>query len=267
MAGLSRIDMNAYNSVQLNERVAPVSEWLDSVPTPAVLPEWAAQFGLSIAPEHRSDAERVFGDMPLPPDLAKAVARRRFDFRAGRFCARRALQAIACHHADAPLGRTGSGAVAWPSGVTGSITHTREFVWAAVATSHDASAIGIDCEHVISSERAHHVARAVAWACEVDAARGANLDRLTALTLVFSAKESFFKCVHSRVGRLFGFHDVRIVSVDAASRQFCVRVTKTLSSSLVCGSELTGRFAVDDGRVYTGMFLPPHRDADRPRRS
>jgi len=164
-------------------------------------------------------------------------------------------------------GLTGIRLHADTSGVTGSITHTREFVWAAVAASHDASAIGIDCEHVISSERAHHVARAVAWACEVDAARGANLDRLTALTLVFSAKESFFKCVHSRVGRLFGFHDVRIVSVDAASRQFCVRVTKTLSSSLICGSELTGRFAVDDGRVYTGMFLPPHRDADRPRRS
>ena len=84
MAGLSRIDMNAYNSVQLKEPVAPVSEWLDSAPTPAVLPEWASQFALSIAPEHRLDAERVFGDMPVPPDLARAVAPRQFDFRAGR---------------------------------------------------------------------------------------------------------------------------------------------------------------------------------------
>jgi hypothetical protein len=83
MAGLSHIDMNAYNSVQLNDPVAPVSEWLDSAPTPGVLPEWVAQFGLSIAPEHRSDAERMFGDMPLPPDLVKAVAQRRFDFPRG----------------------------------------------------------------------------------------------------------------------------------------------------------------------------------------
>jgi enterobactin synthetase component D len=185
------------------------------------------------------------------------VAHRQFDFRAGRFCARRAVQAVAPLLADAPLGRRRGGAVAWPSGITGSITHTHDFVSAAVAASCHASAIGIDCERILVGDRARHVARVVAWPVEVKAWRDAGLDRLTALTLVFSAKESIFKCVYAQVGRVFGFHDIRIISVDAATQRFCARVTSALSSSLTPGTELTGQYEVEDGRVHTGLFLPP----------
>ena len=232
-------------------------DWEKSARRPRVLPDWASQFSLSLDAAQREQAAPLIAGIPLPMDLRDAVAHRQFEFRAGRFCAWRAVRAIVPGVADAPLGRLRSGAVAWPSGVTGSITHTRSFVSAAVAASCHASAIGIDCEGILSDERARHVARVVAWPVEVNACRDAALDRLTALTLVFSAKESIFKCVHAEVGRVFGFHDVRIIHVDAAARRFCARVMTALSASLTPGTELTGQYEIEDGRVHTGMFLPP----------
>jgi enterobactin synthetase component D len=245
---------------------APMQIRMESAQNPCVLPEWASVFSLTVTPEDRSANERAVAGIPLPSELANAVSQRQFDFRAGRFCARQALRALDPTLAAASLARTRHGAVAWPSGVTGSISHTRDFVWAAVARSTDASAIGIDCEPVMSTERADHVTRVIAAASEVDAGRAAGLDRLTALTLVFTTKESNFKCVHAQVGRTFGFHDVRIVHVDAVDRRFRARIATTLSPSLACGTELTGRFAIDTDRIHTGLFLPPHQDADQSRR-
>jgi enterobactin synthetase component D len=166
-----------------------------------------------------------------------------------------ALGALEPDRAFTWLPRASDGSPVWPEGFTGSITHTDDFVSAAAARTSDAAAIGIDTERIISLERAREVARSVAWASELSHARQAGCDRSEALTLVFSAKESIFKCLHAAVSGFFGFHDVRIVRVDARTRRFSARIVKSLSDGLPADTMLEGRFEIDGPRVHTGIAL------------
>jgi enterobactin synthetase component D len=221
-----------------------------SAPNRAVVPEAVSQFTVIFSAEdHR------FAGIPLPPELSRAVAKRQLHFRAGRFCAARALAALGRGPDSLHVARGKAGAPVWPEGIAGSITHTEGFASAAVARTSDFPAIGIDTEPIVSSARARNIAQAVAWACELAEARGAGCDRLEALTLVFSAKESIFKCLHAHVGRWFGFHDVRLVEVDGRRGAFRVRVVKTLSEGFPADTMLDGRFEIDGPRVHTGVAL------------
>jgi enterobactin synthetase component D len=107
----------------------------------------------------------------------------------------------------------------------------------------------------MSEAVSRNVAPGVAWACEVLDGRRAGLTRLEALTLVFSAKESVFKCLYPRVGRFFDFHDVRLGEVRSDLGTFTVRLVKSLSGELRAGTVLAGRFAIECGRVHTAVFL------------
>ncbi len=166
---------------------------------------------------------------------------------------------LAGHH----VGRTAAGAPLWPQGFVGSITHTDDFASAAVALTTDVVALGIDTERVMSEPRAREVGRVIAWPVELVPARAAGLTRLEALTLVFSAKESIFKCVHPRVGRMFAFHDVRLIDVDAAARTFSARMATTLSREFPAGTVLEGGFEIDGDWIHTGMCLAASKPGQR----
>ena len=218
---------------------------------PVVLPHQARQF-------------RLYLDQPLPPGielirtpltLERALPKRQIQFRAGRYCAMKAMEALDPRFAGQQVGRAAGGAPLWPQGLTGSITHTDDFVSAAVAWTTDAVALGIDTERIMSESQARDVGRMVAWPVEVAHARAAGMTRLEALTLVFSAKESIFKCLHPRVHRMFEFHDVRLVSIDAAAQTFHVRIIKTLTHEFPANTMLEGRFAIEGHWVHTGMYL------------
>jgi len=124
-----------------------------------------------------------------------------------------------------------------------------------VAPTSKVEALGIDTERIMTAERARGVSQAVAWPCELAHARAAGCDRLEALTLVFSAKEAIFKCLHASVGRVFDFCDVRIVTIDARTRTFMVRVVRPLSVRFPAQHILQGRFEIERGWIHTGMLL------------
>jgi enterobactin synthetase component D len=188
--------------------------------------------------------------------LEEATPARRFEFLAGRACVNEALQGLGVHVAGAVRRRL-DGTPAWPTGVTGSITHTHGFVTAAVALTARAGAIGIDSETILSAERARRVAGVFATPAEIAAAQSAGFDRETAVTLIFSAKESLFKALHASVRRVFDFHDVQITRVDGARRHFTATVQQALAVAFPAGSTLAGRFDADAVRVHTAMVVAP----------
>jgi enterobactin synthetase component D len=194
-------------------------------------------------------------DIELPAQLGRAVPRRQRQFRAGRFCALEALRRLEPERTFSAPGRLAGGAPLWPEGTTGSITHTDDFASAAVARTVDLIALGIDTERVVPDARAAAVASVVSRPFELDIAREAGCDAAQALTLVFSAKESIFKCLHPIVHRWFGFHDVRLVRVDARTRTFEVRVTTALSDAVPADTMLQGRFELDATHVHTGIAV------------
>ena len=108
----------------------------------------------------------------------------------------------------------------------------------------------------MSPGRGAAVVNGIAWPSETAHARAAGFDRLEALTLIFSAKESIFKCLSGRVGRTFGFHDVRVVGVDGASRSFQARVVTNLAAEFPAQTYLEGTFEVRAPWIHTAMVLP-----------
>ena len=169
--------------------------------------------------------------------------------------------ALARHQLD----RSATGAPVWPLGLTGSITHTDDFASAAVASTAAVVSLGIDTEWVMSEQQARNVGNLVASSIELQRCRSAGIGPMEALTLVFSAKESIFKCLHPLVGRLFDFDDVRLVSIDAAMQTFHAEIVNTLDSAFPVGTVLEGHFAFDHHRVHTGLSLPIPETGDRPR--
>lgn len=177
--------------------------------------------------------------------VSNAVPKRVEEFAAGRACARRALAELG--HAPAALLRGAGRAPAWPANATGSITHSDGYCAAAVASRDAFAAIGIDAETLGRVDEA--IARRICTPEEQ--ARLSALDperRAEAATILFSAKEAFFKCQHALGGNLNEFRNVELLLEDGAFR---VTLRRPSSVSL----PLEGRYAIAGGMVFTGIAL------------
>ena len=224
----------------------------------AVLPKAVCQFRVYLRPPVPLDLSLI----ALAPGLEGAAPKRQMQFRAGRYCAMEAMGALNDSYAGRQIGRTATGAPLWPEGVIGSITHTDDFASAAVALTADAAAIGIDTERIMPESTARTIADTIASPVEVAHARAAGFSQAAALTLVFSAKESIFKCLHPMVARYFDFHSVRIVDVDGDNRTFAAQTVETLSNAFPADTILRGRFAVEAPWIHTGIALATSSHSD-----
>jgi 4'-phosphopantetheinyl transferase EntD len=185
-------------------------------------------------------------DQLLPGEeaaVASASPTRAREFAAGRVAARAALAALGVAPVAIPAGPDRR--PHWPEGIAGSITHCNGLVAAAAARTTDLAALGIDAEP--ARPLGADVRDLVATAAEASA-----LDDPLATTVVFSAKESFYKCWASAGGELLEFDDVTVeVGTGGASRSgwFVARPN--------AGGEWTGRWAVRGGFVVTAAWRPP----------
>ena len=143
--------------------------------------------------------------------MARAVPKRAREFAAGRLCARKALESF---------GITGFAVRAapdrqplWPDPVVGSITHTTGFCAAVIAERARFASLGIDTEmaEAVKTELwpSICVPAELGW---IEALPPA--ERARAATLIFSAKEAFYKCQYPRTGEWLSFSDLRIVPLE-----------------------------------------------------
>jgi 4'-phosphopantetheinyl transferase EntD len=204
----------------------------------------------ALLPPHVALAE---SDAPLDDGTAHAAERdaeagmapaRRAEFRTGRALARTALTR---------LGRPAVGIAAgpsrepvWPDGVVGSITHCRGRYAAAVASTAEVEALGIDAEP--DAPLPPEVRAVVASPTELAAVAAQGLpDRL-----LFCAKEAVFKAWFPRERSWLDFLDVEVsVEVDVEPGRFRVRPVAE-HAAWVAG--LDGRWA-RDGRHLAAVAL------------
>jgi 4'-phosphopantetheinyl transferase EntD len=177
-----------------------------SRPRPA--PDLAALYTDALAYELIGDEIDGLGLWPEEAALvARAVPNRRYQFAAGRACARAALAALGLW--PGPLLVASQRAPDWPPGTRGSISHTEGYVVAVVrANPGDQVAIGVDAERVGRVD-AHLFARLFteserAWLTALQPG-----PRAEAATAVFGAKEAFYKAQFALTGAWVGFHDVQ----------------------------------------------------------
>lgn len=221
------------NPLQLPASCFHFSCWFDSA---AYDSERAGQFGLV-----------------LPERLAKAVPKRKIEFLAGRYCVQLALrrmgrdagQAIDIGEKRAPL---------WPEDLTGSITHSKGFASAAVGSTELVRGIGIDSERLVAENTANSVASHILTETE---SYGANRSLVNSarqyLTLIFSAKESIFKCLYPRVQQYFDFQDAEILLDADNPGSFSFRLRKQLTVEFHEGYCGHGQYVIEGDFVHTAV--------------
>jgi 4'-phosphopantetheinyl transferase EntD len=89
-------------------------------------------------------------------------------------------------------------------------------------------------------------------------------ERAAAVTLIFSAKEAFYKCQYPLVGERLEFNDVRVEAVawGAASGAFRIHATRNIALSTHTALPVQGRYTYHEELVTAGISLPAaHRGA------
>jgi 4'-phosphopantetheinyl transferase EntD len=195
----------------------------------------------------------TFGADTLLPEerqfLGRAVPRRVHDFAGGRACARAALAQLGFEGVALPVGA--ERAPVWPPGTCGSITHTDGFCAAVAAATANIRALGFDVEAVDSVRP--HLWRRICSPEELAVLQSAEpAAAIAAATLIFSAKEAFYKCQHFLTGQWLGFADV---TISVAADGFTVRPTRTLEISQQFPGPWPGRYLRESGLVMTGVCI------------
>lgn len=217
-----------------------------------------------ILPDEVASAE-AFND---PPDavlypgeadaIARAVDKRRREFRTVRHCARQALRQLGLP--PAPVLRGERGEPQWPPGVVGSMTHCAGYRAAAVARSRDLRSLGIDAEP-------HQPLPA--GVLEV-ITRGEEQDNLSDLAaadsatcwdrLLFCAKETVYKAWFPLTHRWLGFEDAAVTinpgTPGSAQGSFSARLL--VPGQTITGDTLTqldGYWLRSDELVITAIAL------------
>ena len=206
--------------------------------------------------------EALGGDSALfsvPDRLARAVSSRRASFLAGRWCAHQALHASVPHAAQMAIGMGEFREPLWPAGSLGSIAHTSGYALAAAAPQGAVRAIGVDVERWLDDDAPARIGPDLAGDGELDALMAhASWTAAQMLTVLFSAKETIFKCLFPEVREYFGFEAAWLERVEAATGaegRFVARLTGRLGPDLPAGLVLHGRFACLDEVVVTTLVL------------
>ena len=175
-----------------------------------------------------------------------AVGKRQREFRAGRNAAHEALrqlqapqQAILRGSRREPL---------WPSGYIGTIAHCQDCCVAACAEAGEIAALGIDVEPLAplpeGVERYIHT--------ETDESLSTWEERPQ--RLIFSAKESLYKCYYPLLERFFGFQSVSL-RFDTAANAFHFTPTADCEIAFPPEYHFHGRYHIGASHLYTACHL------------
>lgn len=175
-----------------------------------------------------------------PPSLVGAIEKRRREYLTGRHYAALALQALACP--TTVVGRNPDRSPIWPTGHCGSISHTDTLCGAIAARCDTVSSLGLDIE-----QSASVTPELVDMICSAkDDAGGYDP------TVVFCAKEAFYKAWHPLARTFLDFHDVRISVLDSSTLRADV-VSPGKKAVMPEISSAVGRFAQQSSHVLAAF--------------
>jgi 4'-phosphopantetheinyl transferase EntD len=185
------------------------------------------------------------------PVIERAVEKRRIEFTLGRTAARKALSKLGI--APVALRQNKDRSVSWPEAALGSITHA-DGICAAVATLRTQHrGIGIDAElrERVKPELWNHIAleREQEWLREAPTPREAA----ARATLLFSAKEAFYKAQFCISHGWVGFHDAAL-QFDLEGN-FEVELLIDVGITFKRGQRFPGRWGLLPHHVVTGLVI------------
>jgi enterobactin synthetase component D / holo-[acyl-carrier protein] synthase len=188
--------------------------------------------------------------------LGRSVPKRVGEFAAGRLCARRALAEFGIGNFVLRVGERRE--PLWPEHMIGSITHTAGLCAAVVAERRHLAAVGLDSEVVgqVPEEiwPAICLPEETAWLATLP-----DFKRAAAVTLIFSAKEAFYKCQYPLAREWLDFHDVKVEVLDqgAAKGEFRIHATRRIALADRAELPLVGRYEFHEEFVSVGIVVGP----------
>ena len=190
----------------------------------------------------------------LPEEIAfisGAGAKRRAEFTAGRLLVRSLFEAFG--RVGLPLVNGEDRAPLWPPGLVGSISHTRGYCGVVLAPAAVIWGIGLDVEQAadlkpgLEERICTHAERS--WLASRPSGERGRLSKL-----LFSAKESVYKCQYPLSRRFLSFQDVQL-DVDLERGSFVAFVPGLLEHDRIPGGMISGRFGFQADLVLTASFL------------
>lgn len=181
--------------------------------------------------------------------ISHAIDKRQKDFTAGRLCAKSALAELGVEHF--PILMDSKGAPVWPLGVAGSISHAKACCAAVVSIVQKGESIGLDIEEV--SRIKESVWDYAFGPIEIEWLKDHSEQSQKFASVMFAAKEAFYKAQYPLTHHWLGFKDV-VVSVDPGSQGFAVELLKDLER-WEKGTVFKGRFDFFDIYTAAGVFI------------
>jgi 4'-phosphopantetheinyl transferase EntD len=210
-------------------------------------PAWTGLFPSSVVTVTQAELADTPALMPEERSfLARAVPARVLEFTTGRSCARAALAQLGCPPVAIAVGDRRE--PIWPPGFIGSITHCKGHCAAAAArwvarAAHAIASLGLDAEP--ARPLPEDVARRVCSDGEREWIEQHRQDGLPWDRLVFSAKESVFKCIFPVARCFLDFHDVELAFLD--ERTFQIRAPSLPEAT----KHVRGSYAFREGFILT----------------
>jgi 4'-phosphopantetheinyl transferase EntD len=181
--------------------------------------------------------------------IASAVPKRAVEFATGRWCASQTLAQLGTH--EFPLLRNSDGAPLWPAEIVGSITHTEGYCAAAAGRRDRYAGVGIDAE--LDGRAGEEVwsivftAAEIAWLGDLPVRQ-----RPTMATVLFSAKESFYKAQYPLT---HAWLDFQAATVSVAGDTWALDVVNPQGALERLPFPVSGRFAIRDRLVVTAIAI------------
>ena len=197
-------------------------------------------------------------DFPLLPEETEFLAtlsssNRRAEFSLGRYCAHRALSDFKLE-SEPILRNTDTREPCWPESVRGSITHSDGFAAAAVGLDKDISGVGIDMENLSRSVN-FNISRHVCVETERKYLESLSPEQAShKLRIIFSAKESIFKCLFPISQTYLYFKDAT-VTIDEKNSGFSFILSRACAGITPEGFQHSGKYAIEENLLLTAIYI------------
>lgn len=207
----------------------------------------AVQVQGKVSPKNLLEEERAC--------ISRATDRRIENFAAGRLCARAALLELG--FPESPLLPGPDGVPTWPPGVMGTISHTKGYSVAVVGLSSKFAGLGVDAERarlMTPLWPSVFSPKEIAFLDTLDGARQAQMS-----TVMFTAKEAWFKCKYPFTHSWLGFKQVEIGLTDET---FHVTLCERVNLYLPASRPASDRYMCDGDLIASGIAVETSRWLD-----
>jgi 4'-phosphopantetheinyl transferase EntD len=176
----------------------------------------------------------------VPESMLRAVAKRKAEFVAGRYCAQQCFAFYDIPLVDILVGKNRE--PLWPQTIQASITHSDGYALCVAGSPQVYDGLGVDMESIMPAARAMKLQEQIVTDDEVALSLHYKMPHHFFVTLAFSAKESLFKAIYKDVGRFFGFDAANVTGINSEKNEVVLTLTETLTEYHYAGRDYTCHF-------------------------